>query len=408
VYIIAPIPVHTVLQAGQTFPVGTLYSTDPTTTTPTLANYASTLPTPLSSVKRVAFPVGTSLAAGACSTTFPFNVIVQTTVMPGASIVEIADVFATNAVGTTITDQSGDTVPNQGNGNGSNVPLGGTPGVTGVPAVTPVAISSSVLNGPANTPAATGPTSTNDDFTNKAGGSGIAVAPGGVTTSPNIVTFNNTLQNTGNADDKFILSTPSVPSGSTVEISLDGGTTWVTTSGGASTAPTAVLTPGSTANYQVRVTIPAGQPVLTGLDTIVNATSQNDSTKINATIDRVYCGYLKLSKTASINNTTGIGGALDAVPGAVVTYNIAYENISSAGGTGSVTLPATNVVITENGTVAPNNWGTTTNHVIGSATDSNGGTIVGDSVATSTLLTDTIPSLAPGATGTFSFKRTIK
>ncbi|MCB1024778.1 MAG: hypothetical protein KDB79_10330, partial [Acidobacteria bacterium] len=63
--------------------------------------------------------------------------------------------------------------------------------------------------------------------------------------------------------------------------------------------------------------------------------------------------------------------------------------------------------ITENGNTSPNNWGTTTDQVVGSGVDSGTGTVAGDTLG-STLLTDTIPTLAPGGSGTFTFKRTIK
>jgi hypothetical protein len=45
--------------------------------------------------------------------------------------------------------------------------------------------------------------------------------------------------------------------------------------------------------------------------------------------------------------------------------------------------------------------------VVSSASDTLGGTITGDA-AGSSVLTDTIPTLAPQATGTFRFKRVIR
>ena len=78
-----------------------------------------------------------------------------------------------------------------------------------------------------------------------------------------------------------------------------------------------------------------------------------------------------------------------------------------SGGTGNVTLTVNSLVITEDGSAAPNNWASTTDQVVGSAVDSSGGTIAGDS-AGSSVLTDTVSTLAPGASGTFVFKRRIK
>ncbi len=164
---------------------------------------------------------------------------------------------------------------------------------------------------------------------------------------------------------------------------------------------------GATANYQVRITAPSGKSVLTGYDTIIRATSQNTPAASNDTIDRVYTGFVRLNKTATVTNGTGIGGPTDAVPGAVIEFVITYTNVTTTGGSGSIGLTATGLVITENGTAAPNNWGTTTDQVVGSASDTNSGTLAGDT-AGSTTLTDTVASLAPGASGTFRFRRTIK
>jgi hypothetical protein len=66
------------------------------------------------------------------------------------------------------------------------------------------------------------------------------------------------------------------------------------------------------------------------------------------------------------------------------------------------------MVITEDGNDAPNNWAANTTHVVGSASDSRGGTITGDAAVNSTLLTDTVSTtLAPGEFGTFTFRRKI-
>jgi hypothetical protein len=109
-----------------------------------------------------------------------------------------------------------------------------------------------------------------------------------------------------------------------------------------------------------------------------------------------------------LNSNLAKGASTDAVPGARITYSVAYSNIASTGGTNCVTLNASNLVITEDGTAGSNNWGTSTSHVVSSAADSRSGTITGNAVATSTVLTDTIASLLAGQTGTFSFARLIK
>lgn len=408
VFIIAPIPVGTTLKSGQSFPAGTLYSTTALTTSPLTATWTASAPSDLSTVTRIAFNVGNSLAASACSASISMIVTVNTNVNASNPINEIGDAFATNSISATITDQSGDTVANAGDSN-SNFDEGNQPGNldgNGIQQQTSLVSVGGVLNGPSGAPGATGPTSNNDDYTNKGLNTGLSgVAPGGNTTAGGTITFTNTVQNTGNANDTFTLTAPTVPSGFTVEISTDGGTSWTTISGGGST--TLAVSFGSTANYQVRITAPSGKLITTGYDTIIRATSANSPASSNDTIDRVYTGFISLSKTSTIINSTGTGGATDAVPGALVEYTITYTNITSTGGSGSVGLTATNIVITENGNAAPNNWGTTTTHVVGSAIDSNSGTITGDT-AGSTSLTDTVPTLAPGASGTFKFRRQIR
>ncbi|HYE76025.1 MAG TPA: hypothetical protein VEF04_21950, partial [Blastocatellia bacterium] len=403
VFIIAPIPVGTTLKSGQSFPAGTLYSTTALTTSPLTATWTASAPSDLSTVTRIAFNVGNSLAASACSASISMIVTVNTNVNASNPINEIGDAFATNSISSTITDQSGDTVVNAGDSN-SNFDEGNQPGNldgNGVQQQTALVSVGGVLNGPSGAPGATGPTSNNDDYTNKGLNTGLSgVAPGGNTTAGGTITFTNTVQNTGNANDTFTLTAPTVPSGFTVEISTDGGTNWTTVSGGGST--TIAVNFGSTANYQVRITAPSGKPITTGYDTVIRATSANSPSSSNDTIDRVYTGFISLSKTSTIINSTGTGGATDPVPGALVEYTITYTNITSTGGSGSVGLTATNIVITEDGNTSPNNWGTTTTHVVGSAIDSNSGTITGDTAA-STSLTDTVPTLVPGASGTFKF-----
>lgn len=407
IYVVAPIPAGTQLASGQTFPAGTLYTTSPLTTAPASATWVSTAPT-LSTITRIKIPVASSLAAGVCSSDFNFSVTITTT-NANTPIYEIVDVFGNNSIATLLTDQSGDNVVNKGDSNANfNEPLfGGTLSATqGFQLPTLLQKVGSVLIGPSGSPTAVGPSSNNDDYANKSANTGISgVAPTGVTTANGVVIFTNTVQNTGNADDTFALTAPTVPSGFTVEISTNGGSSYTTVSGGGST--TVAIAFGASANVLVRITEPAGNTVLTAYDTLIRATSGLDNTKKNDTIDRFYTGFVRMTKSFVIDNQTGVGAATDPVPGAYIVYTIAYQNISASGGTGNSTLTVSNLVITEDGNASPNNWGTTTTHNVGSATDTNG-TITGDSSATSTVLTDTISTLAPGASGSFVFKRTIK
>ena len=160
----------------------------------------------------------------------------------------------------------------------------------------------------------------------------------------------------------------------------------------------------SSANILVRVSEPAGNTVLTGFDSILRATSGATPAANNRTIDRLYTGFVRLDKAFTVSNGTGVGGATDAVPGAVITYNITYTNVSTSNGDANcVKLTASNVIITEDGLAAPNNWGTYTTGT-GTPSDSGSGVVV---TVNATKYTDTIASLPAGASAVFSFQRSI-
>jgi len=265
-------------------------------------------------------------------------------------------------------------------------------------------------------PSAVGPTNNNDDYTNR------SVAPAviaglshlDVTAGAASVDFTNTVQNTGNANDTFTFTAPTVPAGFTVQMSTDGGTTFITLSGGGST--TLAVAFGATANVIVRVTAPSGSQVLqnNGFSTVIRATSGLTPAQSNDTIDRLHTGFLRLVKSFVVINATGVGAATDAVPGAHIEYTITYSNISQGGGgAGCVDLVASNIVISENGAAAPNNWAATTTQVLAPApSDSNGGTITdgttsGAVTATTTFLRDAAGSLSPGVSRAFVFRRQI-
>jgi hypothetical protein len=383
VFIIAPIPAGTSLADAppNSFPAGTLYSTSPLGQNPiTTATWTTTAPVPLSDATRVAFNVGNTLAVAACSANINMIVTITTTDATNP-IVEQGNAYANNSLAVQISAVS-NTV------------------------TTTLLQVGNVLNGPQGQPGAVGPTSSDDDYTNKSVSVGIAgIAPGGVTNlASGAISFTNTVQNTGNANDNYTLSVTSFPAGATVVVN---GVTVISlgVATGNPVPPLAIAYAGS-ANYSVDITLPAGKLVLTGFDTVIRATSANTITATNDTIDRLYTGFVRLDKIASVANATGVGGLTDAVPGAVITFAITYTNVSSSGGTNNVTLTATNIVITEDGAAAPNNWATYTIHVVG-ATDTLGGTITGDALL-STVLTDTIASLPAGQFGVFTFKRQIQ
>jgi hypothetical protein len=385
VFVIAPIPAGTELDATQSYPpsVGVLYSTSPLSDNPiTTAVWTSAAP-PLANVTRVAFKVGNSLGVGVCSPTIDMNVLITATQATNP-INERGDAYAHNSLNQQITAQS-------------------------QLRVTTLQVTGNVLNGPSGAPGAVGPTNNNNDYTNKSVNTGIAgIPPGGSTDASGTATFTNTVQNTGNANDTYTLTVPTYPAGSDVTVTV-GVVATLVVSGGTPTGnpiPSLNIAYGASANYQVTVVLPLGKTVLTGYATVIRATSGNTNTASNDTIDRLYTGFLQLDKAATVANSTPNGGPTDPVPGAVITFAITYTNVSSSGGVGNVTLTATNVIITEDGSTLPNNWATYTTHVVG-ASDTLGGTITGD-VASSNLLTDTVASVSAGQSGVFSFKRQIQ
>lgn len=391
VYIVATIPGNTKLKAGQTWPAGTLFTADALTATNLIASYSSTQPS-ASTVTRVAFLVGPSLAATTTSGNFTYVVTIDAGPFDTTlGIRAFTDAYATNYLGSPLTDRAGDNV----------AASAGAPVITSVTHAGNVQIGTNAHHDASNT-------TTNDDYTNKSVNTGIAgVGFGSNTTAPGTVVYANTLKNTGNVDDSFNITAPTVPSGFTVEISTNAGTSYTNISNGTSfvTIPIAY---NMTANVLVRITEPTGNAVLSSFDTVVRAASVLTPNSSNDTIDRLYTGFVRLTKTVVVANGTARGGATDAVPGAVITFSVAYSNLASTGGTNCVTLNANNLVITEDGSAGANNWGTYTTHVVSSATDSRTGTITGDGATTSNLLTDTVASLLAGQSGTFSYKRLIK
>ena len=439
VFIVAPIPAGTALKAGQTFTgsVLTLYSTDALTTTSpagpppvTLqpaATWSAVAPGDLSTVRRIAFKVSDTLAgSNACSASISYLVTVTTT-NATQPIREMVDAFANNSVAARITDQSdGQAALAQtvglGDGNALGLSPQPNPGISGTPILTPLMQVGDVLLGPSGAPAAVGPTDNNDDYTNKsvapaaiAGLSHLDTLSGAVT-----VDFVNTVQNTGNADDTYTFSAPTVPAGFTVQFSVDGGANFVP----AASNPTLAVAFGGSANLIVRVTTTANASVLQGFAVVVRAASANTPAETNDTIDRVYTGFLRLEKTATVINNTAVGnnqstpGPDDAVPGADIEYVITYTNVSAGGGgAGCVNLTASSVQIIERGDVAPNNWAANTTQVTapmpadanstgtpGTVTDETTGLAV---TPATVRLRDQVPNLGPGATGTFTFRRRI-
>jgi hypothetical protein len=437
VFVVVPIPLTTVLQSVPAPGAGVtvLYSTsalgadpgpgDPPASGP-LSNavvWTTTAPAVISSTTRVAFRVnsGNPVTNGAVISGLDLVLTIPLTVNASNPIWGIAEAFGRNSIGTMITDQSDNSagqVANKGDGNANfNEPKFGVDALSatkGFQLPTTLTQVGSVLLGPSGAPAAVGPTNNNDDYTNK------SVAPAAIAglshldtlTGAASVDFTNTVQNTGNANDTFTLTAPTVPAGFTVAISTNGGGSFTTVSGGGST--TLAVAFGASANFIVRVTAPSGSAVLQGFSTTIRATSGISSGQSNDTIDRLYTGFLKLLKSYTVINGTGVGAATDAVPGAHIEYTITYSNVSvGGGGAGCVDLVASSVVISEDGSAAPNNWATTTTQVLAPApSDSNGGTITdgttnGAVTAATTFLKDAAGTVNPGVSKAFVFRRRI-
>ncbi len=257
-----------------------------------------------------------------------------------------------------------------------------------------------VQMGPCGSSAAVGPTGDNDDYTNRSISSETQ-GTGATTARSDAVIFKNTVQNTGAVDDAYIISVASLPNGFLAEVSTDYGDSYLrldpwTTNIVVPVAYRASMT------IVVRITAPAGLPTLASFDTVIRATSTISPSATNETIDRIYTGFLKLDKSVRVLNST----ANAATSGAELEFAITYSNISTADGIGCALLVAQNIVINESGNAAPNNWGATTDHIVG-AYDSRGGLISGDR-AGSTSLSDQIASLGPGLSGVFKFRRRVR
>lgn len=261
-----------------------------------------------------------------------------------------------------------------------------------------------VLIGPCGVPGAMGPTGINDDFTNRSISADIAnLSSGGVTTVPGTIVFRNTVQNTGAGDDVFLLSTPTTPDGFKIEVSVDSGDNYVAlkTSNPSIAIPVAYR---AAAIVLVRITAPAGLKQFIGFDTVISVTSTATPAAANETIDRLYTGFIRLDRSATVLKP--VGGVAVAGQGSEIEFAVSYKNVSSSAGVGNSLLTAYNFVISENGNSVPNTWGATTEHIVG-ACDDQGGVIIGDRPG-STYLTDIVTSLAPGQSGVFKFKRRVK
>ena len=456
------IPKGTVLSSVSTsLPTGwtAVYSTDPTASAPgndpLKAAWTTTAPANLSTVTRVGFVFNNTIGAtGTTTTGLSFTVI--TSALNGSKTVEnIAQVFGQtvgdpndtdndpNTTPQIIYDESGDSNPNNFNDDGSLPPTDVdntgsqyTPGIntgiadaanqdtdtagnnTGIGPdgevnVVRLTFSDDILNGPQNTPDAVGPTSDNDDFTNKS----TPTPPAGTkpvdSFDPISVTFDNSLKNP--ASTSFISNVtvqPIAPSRADIEgvagqygkdADIPAGTTVTITkpANGPTAAVSATYTydpvgsptgtgifklnsgstpvnfgdvvAGANVNYTVTVDLPANTSQLISVsipliafpdDNPTGTPGFTGETTSNITIDRLYTGFMSLLKEARVLQPNGSPkldssgsdpgfstNPLQAGPGEFIEYRISYENISkpAGGGSGSVDLTANNFLLIEKG-----------------------------------------------------------
>ncbi|WP_404786133.1 beta strand repeat-containing protein [Altericista sp. CCNU0014] len=526
------IPANTTLTAAPTAPANwtVVYSNDDPTASNNSAlevdwsTTAPTTPAEFQAVKRVGFiynanaasvatdPGNGPIAKGTTVSTFKFTV--RTNVpSAGGEVLNIAQVFGQTISGTTqnlVYDESGDQNPNNYNGStagtNSNVtpatfnalnsdisegvpnkttqgtdtdPSGnpannqgsGDDGEVNVVTIGGVTTAASILVGPNGKPAAIGPSSNNDDFTNLA----TKYGTGADANNPLEVTFNNTIKNTSVSSLTNVLVRPLAPAtatdlpvGTLVTITVGGNTATYEYKLNATTSvysfdltsgtPIEIPTILADTNLPIvtKVDLPDGtllstaDSVLRGYGVPIVAFTDNDGSGTyntgdtgNITIDRVYVGFLKLLKEAQILDSNG--NALTdyfttistadqqyVKSGNTIQYRVSYINISEAVvGTDNSILTAKSVLITEDGLAGSNTWFNTTvdpkasSGAPGSATTTTTGALSAvfatntsgeNDIQTYTLGTlDAAPAgpvssslTATGYTGNLIFKRAIK
>jgi hypothetical protein len=474
---------------------------DPTTVEWTTGD--PTTPAEIAAVRRIGFIYdatgGNELAPGITFNDFEFTVVTSGLPTTGGTVANIAQLFGetfndpTNEI---VYDESGDQDPNNYDDgvfpvnpetsgftgqtgeafasdpdtNNNNTGTG-TDGESNVVTISALPLTSdALLNGPNGVPNATGPTNSNDDFTN-AGADVIAqVGAIGDPSDPAAVTITNTVSNTVATDldtvtllpiapdDAFTTNGNSgvygedrdsdtnlndeIPNGTTVTITFGGQSATYTYDGAGNfnTADTAVvigtLNPSQQQSYTVEINLPAGTGQIQGYTIPILAFVDNNGsgdfdqaseTVFNFTNNRVYPGFISLVKQARILDS--FGGELEAFtdnptvspqPGQFIEYQISYENISEAQtGAGNVVLTATGLRIVEDGNDGTNTWATFTTHqqnTVGEAGtsleffDGSNATIGTADPASGTVVRtyhNTIPSLAPQTGGAFTFRRVV-
>lgn len=366
-----------------------------------------------------------------------------------------------------------------------------------------VAGSDDILNGPDGVPGANGPTDDNDDFTNQTTNVPAGVGPtdgfdpdpeafDNTVQNPASSGFisNVTLQpisptQAQGVDDSLLTgqygADGDIPVGTVVTITAtdaDGdiqsavytydGTNFNLTSSTTDPAgpvgPSADTTPehvnvgnlpaGQTLDYDVVVDLPNGVlpndeipiPILAFADDNTTTTPGYNFTgpgtpesTTNVTIERLYTGFMKLTKEVQILDANGVivqawtetvPPSVNVLPDYQIEYRITYENISTGvTGSGNNTLTAFDFEIVEDGNAAvgsnTNNWASFTDHeqntsadqgIVQYFTNSADTDLVPGPLTTSDPIAGTkvdkyeneVGQVDPGQTGQFQFRRRIQ
>ncbi|MGB7413661.1 MAG: hypothetical protein WA902_05590 [Thermosynechococcaceae cyanobacterium] len=266
-----------------------------------------------------------------------------------------------------------------------------------------------ILNGPNGSPSAVGPTDDDDDYTNKA--IDRDQLPAGTVVFTNTVA--NPATNTSRIDNVTLQpvsplvaeaadesaatgqygTAANIPNGTQTVISYDAdgpggnapltatytwnGTTWTLAAGTPINVGT--LQPGQQVSYQATMSFPGTLPadgqvvpvaIIAFPDTGVAGYS--GETVNNITLDRIYIGFMQVTKEARILSSTGAvkqdwaaSPTVEAAPGDVIEYRISYVNTSpSLTGSGNVGLNALDFKVIEDGdnindtgaALGTNNW----------------------------------------------------
>ncbi|HEY9808002.1 MAG TPA: hypothetical protein V6D13_01560 [Halomicronema sp.] len=453
----------------------------------------------LTNVTRIGFIFDGTITKGTTVTGFNFTVITSKATT-ASTIANIAQVFGTTPgiPNRVVYDESGDQSPANFNDDGTPPPTDSTgnpiipngipnPSLTGIdggnnntgtgaggestiyvfPGTTGV-----LVNGPQGNSGAVGPNQNNDDFANKS----TPIPPGIDPASPidpAPVNFINTVQNTSNSPINIsLLPTPpantnSIPVGTKVTISYGGRSvvyTYDPTTGFTSSDPPIVIPnvgPNQSIDYNVSIDLPT-VPQLTGFPVPITSFIDSNGDGIpgvgepsNTVINRVYTGFLKVTKETRLLQGTGpavpVGqdvfsnNTKNPSPGNLIEFRITYSNISESGPVGNRILTANNITVVEDGTTFDslsnpngNSWaldnddgdkdnnpttGIDTSNVPGSAVASGGivrffngrpainsvGDITGNSLDTDVtkyVLSVNQP-IGPTESGTFTFQRRV-